>query len=379
MLMSMSSFALLKVKLMRPMLVLLSSLLLSLNSCSNQQLKPTPAEKLILEEALSGLSSDYSSPRLVQGELVVNISNINVLLADSLIASNHRQAIPAGTAPTLKIWSADIAEYNTQKPLGAFPIEPKPADIFVDPEYHNRILYWDFSEQIEQFDSITISRKFKYVTFDYRPLVDRELEQVNWNEIPTEIVEQYTRSEMFLEQDTILLDTVKVLLEGIHNPVTQAEVIYDWVRASMTYVYPPRERGVRCALEDLSGDCGQYSALFITMSRIAGIPARQQSGFNFVPGNTGDHVWSEIYLPVKGWVPVDATRDDGFLHLDNRRLITSIGLNILLNHTPDWATFANSEVEAGRTDFMQMYTLVSSGLTADFSSQKKVLRSVELD
>lgn len=114
------------------------------------------------------------------------------------------------------------------------------------------------------------------------------------------------------------------------------------------------------------------------MCRIAGIPARQQSGFNFTPDNTGAHVWSEIYLPVKGWVPLDATRQDGFLFLDNKRLIASIGLNIPLKYAPEWATFKNSEGEEGRTDFMQMYTLVSNGIVADFSSSRKVIRSVEL-
>lgn len=189
---------------------------------------------------------------------------------------------------------------------------------------------------------------------------------------------KYSRSERFLEQDDALIDTVFTILEHIADPVRQAETIYNWVQSRMTYVYPPEERGVRNACETYRGDCGQYSALFMTMCRIAGIPARQQSGFNFIPGNTGAHVWSEIYLPIKGWVPVDATRENGFLFLDNKRLITSIGLNIPLMNVPVWATFENSEVEAGSTDFMQMYTLATSGIIANFSSSRRVIRSVEL-
>jgi len=152
----------------------------------------------------------------------------------------------------------------------------------------------------------------------------------------------------------------------------------EFYASHLTYEYPPEERGVRNAFKTRCGDCGQYSALFITMARIAGIPARQQSGFNFYPGNTGAHVWSEIYLPVKGWVPVDATRDDGFLHLDNRRLIASLGLNIPLVNAPTWATFNNSEVEAGQTDFMQMFTLVSFGLKESIIPERTVFRSVAL-
>ncbi len=346
--------------------ILLSFLLL--NTCSQIRLQPTDAERSILEQAMTQLGPDYSNPRLVQGELILTISNTELFEEDS-----------SAVLPSLQIWIADISDYSTQKLIGDKWIDPSPTKVFSDAEYGNQILYWDLSSKLMTGYSKSIARTFQYVTYDYRPIVDPVAEIENWSSIPNDILEKYTRPEQFLEQDTVLVNIVHTLIKNIENPVHQAKAIYTWVQDSMTYVYPPRERGVRCAIETLEGDCGQYSALFMTMARIAGIPARQQSGFNFYPGNTGAHVWSEIYLPIKGWVPVDATRDDGFLHLDNRRLITSMGLNIPLQHAPEWATFANSEVEDGKTDFMQMFTLVSRGVKADYQSERKILRSVELN
>jgi len=351
-------------------------LILMFGACSYRSARPDPEEKLILQNALKNVSSDYTNPRLVTGELTVRVANIEPLVGDAQVDANQLDNIPADQPPSLHIWSSDIRDYATQKMLSKSTIHPQPDQSFTDSVHGNHVLYWNPS--LQAGGEFTITRTFRYITFDYRPVIDQEAERSQWDQIPQEIIEKYTYPERFLEQNDALIDTVFQLLENIANPVSQAEALYNWVQNSMTYVYPPEQRGVQNALATLKGDCGQYSALFMTMCRIAGIPARQQSGFNFIPHNTGAHVWSEIYLPVKGWVPVDATRKNGFLFLDNKRLITSIGLNIPLKRAPVWATFQNSEVKDGKTDFMQMYTLAISGMKGAFSSSRRVIRSVEL-
>lgn len=359
-------------------LILQVAICLFISSCTQNLPKATPAEITILENAMTGKGSEYSQPRLVLGELTVQIDSIGLLAGESLANDNAQREIPTQEPPSIHIWSADILPYKTQLLVEDGTYNPTPDTSYRDAEFGNHILYWNLSQELNTETSISITRKFKYITYDYRPHVDPVAERQNWSDIPDDIITKYTRSEPFLEQDDALVDTVFRLLENVSDPVQQARTIYNWVQQKMTYVYPPEGRGVRFAYETFSGDCGQFTALFTTMARIAGIPTRQQSGLNFYPGNTGYHVWSEVYFPVKGWVPVDATRKDGFLHLDNGRLISSIGLNIPLNDIPEWARFSNSELEAGRTDFMQMFTLASSGVTAKFGAQRIVHRSVML-
>lgn len=56
------------------------------------------------------------------------------------------------------------------------------------------------------------------------------------------------------------------------------------------------------------GDCGVQNTVFITMCRIAGIPARWQSGYETKPGDEwGMHDWAEIYIAPWGWLPADAS------------------------------------------------------------------------
>jgi hypothetical protein len=336
-----------------------------ITGCSHQLQRPTPEERQLLESSLMKMGPEYSHPRLVQAELLISVLDIRLE--------------PASAEPELHIWTAGPLDYHFQQILADITVTPEPTQVFADSIYQNKIMYWNVLKAKGQDDPLTLLRRFEYLTFDWRPDIDRQAEHVAWHTLSEEIIKTYTSSEMFLEQDPALVDTVFSLLQDIPDPVGQAQALFDWVRDHMEYVYPPQARGVRSAFETRRGDCGQYSALFITMARIAGIPARQQSGFNFHPQAQSSHVWSEIFLPIKGWVPVDATREDGFLHLDNRRLISSTGMNIPLENAPDWATFENSEVQSGKTDFMQMYTLVMRGVQANFKSERNILRSVELE
>ena len=56
------------------------------------------------------------------------------------------------------------------------------------------------------------------------------------------------------------------------------------------------------------GDCGVQATVFVTLCRLAGIPARWQSGLEIKPTPTwGMHDWAEIYVAPWGWLPVDVS------------------------------------------------------------------------
>lgn len=59
-----------------------------------------------------------------------------------------------------------------------------------------------------------------------------------------------------------------------------------------------------CAL-NRKGDCGVQALLFITLCRIAGIPARWQSGIDAKPGDVGEHDWAMFYIVPAGWLGTD--------------------------------------------------------------------------
>lgn len=56
------------------------------------------------------------------------------------------------------------------------------------------------------------------------------------------------------------------------------------------------------------GKCTEYSTLFASLARSAGIPTRLALGERMVGGQWGGHMWNEVY--VGRWIPVDASANE---------------------------------------------------------------------
>lgn len=93
------------------------------------------------------------------------------------------------------------------------------------------------------------------------------------------------------------------------NPLKAAKRIYDFVTTKTDYRFVRDYASIDnlpeyCAL-NRRGDCGVQSLLFITLCRIAGIPAQWQSGLEAVPDYVGEHDWAIFYIPKLGWLHAD--------------------------------------------------------------------------
>ncbi len=357
-----------KLNFINTLLLLLAAL--AFYSCSSSVLIE---KNLLPADAKNG----FSKPRFVEGELIVTVKNIEVLKGDSLKQWNIDHNIPADEPPTLMLWSSKVEDHTNQRNAKTIGISPEPTSDYIEDENGNEIYFWNLSDKLKSADSIVIKRRFSYVDYDYKPDIDKKAVEEEWGSIPEELKTFYTKSEPFLEQTEEIKKTASEIIGEKANPFDKAKAVFNWVRANMKYVYPPEKRGAPAALKTLKGDCGQYSNLFIALARAAGIPARQQSGFVFYPGNIGYHVWSEMYLPVYGWVPVDCTKPDGFCHIDNQRLISSVGMNFKIQDAPAWATYKNSEINKGRVDFLQLVAAAMSGVKADINTDRIIIKSTE--
>lgn len=94
------------------------------------------------------------------------------------------------------------------------------------------------------------------------------------------------------------------------NPLLLARRFYDYCTKVGTYSYVREYFALPGSIPDyygagLHGDCGVQALLFITLCRIAGIPAKWQSGIDAKPGDVGEHDWAMFYVPGSGWVYAD--------------------------------------------------------------------------
>ncbi len=111
---------------------------------------------------------------------------------------------------------------------------------------------------------------------------------------------------------------------GGDDPAAISRAIYDWVVDNVEYKKVGSGWGngdTFWACSERYGNCTDFHALFISLARSEGIPARFEIGFP-VPEDRaegeigGYHCWVEFYLPEVGWFPIDAS--EAFKHPERR-------------------------------------------------------------
>lgn len=95
------------------------------------------------------------------------------------------------------------------------------------------------------------------------------------------------------------------------SPTQSVRAIYDFVTKRVTYAFVRDYFQIpdlaEYAAVNLRGDCGIQVILFISLCRIAGIPARWQSGLVVAKDYVGSHDWAQFYLAGWGWLFADCS------------------------------------------------------------------------
>ncbi|MBQ4266054.1 MAG: transglutaminase domain-containing protein [Clostridia bacterium] len=100
-----------------------------------------------------------------------------------------------------------------------------------------------------------------------------------------------------------------VLTDGEQTDVMKAWRIYEFITTKVNYSFMRDyfqfdDHGEYCAV-NLKGDCGLQALAMIVLCRIAGIPARWQSGMSIDEDYIGSHDWVQFYLKGWGWLFAD--------------------------------------------------------------------------
>jgi len=257
----------------------------------------------------------------------------------------------------LKLWVPIPREWDSQKAVKIISVQPEPHARYVDPEYGNPMLFWDFGKRPEQ-TTYTANIRFRLESYEVSVKVDPN--RVGSYDKTSKEYALYTGSRRTCCITPKIQELARIAVGEEKNPYLQAKRICEFVqkkvRFKMTF-----ERGIQYLLDNpikdeqgkeeyYVGDCGQFSALFITMCRAVGIPSRAVNGFvgwrpwakaedfkefhhyetELSPAGLAGarhyvaldpHTWAEFYIPDYGWIPVDAT-GGVFGRQTNKTLIT---------------------------------------------------------
>ncbi len=221
-------------------------------------------------------------------------------------------------------------------------ISPKPLNTTVDSD--GNILAWfrvgpkaDMTITVSGKAELKISPKTKLVT----KLTDKEKFE-------------YTKADNYWDVNNPLIKTKLSEIFTDANPKTNADkakLIYRYVVNSLQYDTSRLDRedltrmGAVTALNNLTAAvCMEFTDLFVTLARSAGVPARELDGYAYTlnptlrpvaysqDGKVKEflHAWPEYYDEIKGWVMVDPTWEntsggvDYFNKFDLNHLVLSV-------------------------------------------------------
>jgi Transglutaminase-like superfamily len=139
--------------------------------------------------------------------------------------------------------------------------------------------------------------------------------QVEKNNIPQSDdvnVEDYLNESQYIQIADSSIQVLAKQLKAETSDLT-AKKIYNWlVNNIVSENYSPESRGALATLTSKTGDCTEFTYLFIALARANGIPARGLRGLyipqqSLVVGPMDYHDWAEFY-DGDHWVIVDAQK-----------------------------------------------------------------------
>ena len=180
-------------------------------------------------------------------------------------------------------------------------------DFIIAPEDQlQRSIYMEKVAQKNQPTVFTYEFEFTSMAEYYNP---ENLSGGNYD-TDSKIYKKYTQEN---PPHVIFSDRIKSLTKKIvqdaQTPYEKVRKIYEWIDENIPWAsaleYSTFRNIPAYVLDNLHGDCGMQTLLFITMARYAGVPAKWHSGWMLHPGEVNLHDWAEVYYPKTGWVPVD--------------------------------------------------------------------------
>ncbi|MCF8235249.1 MAG: hypothetical protein K9G67_08745 [Bacteroidales bacterium] len=227
-----------------------------------------------------------------------------------------------------------LADRKTEKLYCINPADGKVVREISSPAYWHMGLAWD-GETLWNADvqgGILLSENYNGKIYRIDP------ENVgSMDEIPKEIKDIFLENnEKYRYDHPVIQNAVKEAVGDEKNPYWIARKIYNYLMDKMYYEMVGGWNTAPTVLARGNGSCSEYSFVYISLCRAAGLPARYV-GSVVVRGDyaTMDdvyHRWVEVYLPGYGWIPVDPSGGDHdsprrqahfFGQLANRFLITT--------------------------------------------------------
>ncbi len=240
------------------------------------------------------------------------------------------------TVKTLDVYMA-IPENSAGQDLQGKPeFDPPVTDVLTD-KWGQKVAHFRFTNLgPDKFTNVRMTVAAKMYETRYFVFPDKVGKLAD---IPKDIRDKYLVDDTKFDIGSTTIRTAVQEAVGLEtNPYWIARRIMQYCVDKLTYELSGGWNVAPAILERGTGSCSEYTFVYISMCRAAGLPARY-AGAIVVRNDDASyddvfHRWVEVYLPGYGWVPVDPSRGDSKWpsdvagsvgYLNNGCLITTVG------------------------------------------------------
>jgi transglutaminase-like putative cysteine protease len=220
--------------------------------------------------------------------------------------SVHKDAVPEGKI--IRCWLPFPREkMNRQTDIKPISASPGRYILSDNRDYLQRTIY--FEAPAVKGQKTTFKVIFEYTGYAfYNKINPEEVKPVQLNKELKPFIQERPPHIVFTKE---LKELSKKIAGQETNPYKIAQKIFKWIHDNIPWAsardYSTIRNISKYCYQNMHGDCGIQTILFMTLCRINGIPTKWQSGWTTTPGRAGMHDWGKIYFEPYGWLPVDAT------------------------------------------------------------------------
>ncbi len=226
--------------------------------------------------------------------------------------NHHTICYGPGKIKTLDVHIALPKNRDNQKLLGEITYNLEPKKIVTD-KWEQKTAFFQF-KNVKPGEKISIQATTEVETYNVRYFLYPE-NMGSLADIPENITSKYLRDEeKYQIKDDIIQQTVKEVIGNEKNPYWIMRKLHQFLINHLYYKMDGAWDMAPTVIKNGHGSCSEYTFVFISLCRAAGLPARYV-------GSTWDrnelaymdevyHRWVEVYLPNYGWIPTDPTHGD---------------------------------------------------------------------
>ena len=220
--------------------------------------------------------------------------------------SVNENAVPEGKI--IRCWLPFPRDkMNRQTDIKLISVFPERYILSDNRDYLQRTIYLEAPAVKGQKTTFKVIFEYTGYAF-YNKINPEEVKPVQLNEELKPFIQERPPHIVFTGE---LKELSKKIVGKETNPYKIAQEIFRWIHDYIPWAsardYSTIRNISKYCFQNMHGDCGIQTILFMTLCRINGIPTNWQSGWTTTPGRAGMHDWGEIYFEPYGWLPVDAT------------------------------------------------------------------------